>query len=143
MKTIFLLAPLVLFLFLGICNLDIFLVSQSINIFFIFDLEIPVLAMSVVYFWIYVLSIWLLVQFSDFFKIRGQKKAHHEINSLKAELYDKQEQLITKITQEFKDENTKNMTIFRSENEKISSQIMFDLESLKNKNNEKKIQKSL
>lgn len=141
MKTIILLAPLWLFLLFALLNLDIFSHEQKVNIFYIWEFDMPIFIYSILFFSLYVLFIWIIVQFSDFFTVRWKKKSWNQINALKAELYDNQKDLITRLTQEFQDENIKNMRIFKSENEKIITQMQFELSIIKEKLTQRELEK--
>ncbi len=104
----------------------------DINAYIIWDISI--------FFVLYLLIIWLWLKFSDIFNNFKDKKHEKIINKLKAELQDKEPELISNmenkfinIIEDFKEENSKNIKILKKENDKILSNLEYDIGIIKEK----------
>jgi len=85
-----------------------------------------------------VLITWFLIKFSSFFTGLKTKKDETEIKSLKAKLQDWQWELVQKIEEnfynileEYKKINTENIKVLKKENEKIISNLEFEIKNIK------------
>jgi hypothetical protein len=102
--------------------------------------QVPILAYTVVFFASYIIIIWLLLKFSDIFSNIQKSKLENEVNRLKANLQDGQGNILNDIKTEFwkileksQTETKQTIDIFKKENEKIISQLNYEIKGLKDK----------
>lgn len=133
--------PLLIILAIIFLNMDIISIKSDLSIFWIFHLkDIPIVALLTGFFSLYIIIIWILLKFSDIFSFIEKKKMGNEINKLKAELQDKQGELLEKITEDFqkilesfKEENEKTLKTLKWENERTLTQMDYDVKIIKEK----------
>jgi len=132
------LLPILLYVILIIINKDLLNIKETINFFWIADIPMYIIGVISIFFVLFLLIIWLGLKFSDILGDFKNKKHEKIINKLKAELQDKEPEVITniesrfdKIVEEFKDENRKNIKILKKENDKILSNLEYDIKSIK------------
>jgi len=134
------LLPVLLYVILIIINKDILSIREPINFFWIADIKAYLIWDISIFFVLYLLIIWLGLKFSDIFNSFKSKKHEKIINKLKAELQDKEPELLSniedrfeKVIEKFKEENNKNIKILKKENEKILSNLEYDIKTIKEK----------
>ena len=133
--------PLLIALAIVFLNMEIISIKSDLSIFWIFKLkDIPIFALLTGFFSLYIIIIWILLKFSDIFSFFEKKKMGNEINKLKAELQDKQGELLESITDDFqkvfdnfKNENEKTLKTLKGENERTLTQIDYDVKIIKEK----------
>lgn len=135
-----LLIPAFLYISIALTNIDLLSKTETINIYWLYDLELPILLFSVIFFIIYIIIIWLFISFSDLFWDYKKSKLNWEIIDLKSQLQDWQSKLIDSINNNFKevlDEfRTTNDTMilkYKKENEKVLSNLEYEIKSIKDK----------
>jgi len=140
LANILFLLPILLYVVLVIINKDILSIRESINFFWITDINAYLIWDISIFFVLYLLIVWLWLKFSDILGDFKNKKYEKIINKLKAELQDKEPEVISnienkfdKIVEEFKEENSKNIKVLKKENEKILSNLEYDIKTIKDK----------
>lgn len=132
--------PAFAYLALLVLNLDIFKASTEINFFFITTFQIPVVIFISIFFILYILLIWVWFNFSSIFSSLKTKRLEKEVFDLKSKLLNKQGELIKNIENHFEDvlgkfktESDKKLELYKKENDKIVSNIEYEMKSLKEK----------
>ncbi len=133
--------PLFVYLFIALLNPTILFQTSDIHLFWFFEMkQIPILAYTVVFFASYIIIIWLLLKFSDIFSNIQKSKLENEVNRLKANLQDGQGNILNDIKTEFwkileksQTETKQTIDILKKENEKIISQLNYEIKGLKEK----------
>ena len=136
MKFLFLL-PALLYLGLLILNLWIFSASYEVNFFWIARFEISVILFATIFFILYIILLWVWFQFFWIFKDAEVRKLDNENGKLKEKLLSGQWELISQIEERLQDtlhslqwENDKNLERYKKENEKVISNIIFEIKNL-------------
>lgn len=129
--------PLILFLIMMLFNMSLLGINQNISIPFLYSGETPIVLWIVSYFVLYVLSLWATFKFSNFFSWLKKEKLGGEINDLKAELYDKQWNLISSIKKEFQTtlesleiEAEKDRKTYKAQTDKVLNNLQFEITQL-------------
>ena len=137
---VLLLLPAFIYISIAFTNIDLLSKTETINIYWLYDLNIPILLFSVIFFILYVVVIWVFLNFSDLFSVYKKNKSDKEILELKSKLQDWQSELIDSINNNFKQileetkkENEVLLLKHKKENEKILSNLEYDIESIKEK----------
>jgi hypothetical protein len=87
---IFLLLPIFLYAVLFILNRDLVQIQERINVFWLWDINVPIVSVITLFFVIYIVIIWLLFKFSHIFLFMKKKRLETKVSNLKAELQDGQ-----------------------------------------------------
>lgn len=134
------LLPLLVYLIILLGNYDVLTQSYQINIFWISQLEFPFLLFTIIFFSLYCMILWGIFRFSGLFSLYQSHKQGQTIDALKAELHDKQPQLIADIENKFQDilakmndQHQKDITTLKRENDKILSRLDVEVKTLKEK----------
>jgi len=134
------LLPILLYVVLVIINKDVLSLKETINFFWIADVNAYLIWDISIFFVLYLLIIWLWLKFSDILGSFKNKKYEKIINKLKSQLQDKEPELINnleerfdKVIEEFKEENRKDIKILKKENEKILSNLEYEIKIIKEK----------
>lgn len=137
---VLLLLPAFIYISIAFTNIDLLSKTETINIYWLYDLNIPILLFSVIFFILYVVVIWVFLNFSDLFSDYKKNKSDKEILELKSKLQDWQSELIDSINNNFKQileetkkENEVLLLKHKKENEKILSNLEYDIKSIKEK----------
>lgn len=132
--------PAFLYLVLLVINLDIFKASTEINFFWITRFHIPVVIFISLFFILYIILIWVGFNFSNIFSGIKTHKLEKEVFDLKSKLLDKQGTLLESIEKHFdgilvkqKEESDKKLELYKKENEKIVSNIEYEMKNMKEK----------
>lgn len=132
-----LLLPALLYLGLLILNLGIFSATHEINFFWIVRFDIPVILFSTIFFILYIIVLWLWFQFLGIFKDAEVKKIQEENYKLKEQLLWHQWELITEIESRFTEaletlhtEAEKKLELYKKENEKLVTNMNYDIKVL-------------
>lgn len=121
---ILLLLPVVLYIALGVFNLDLLSESQTINIFNFMDIAAPTLLYSSIFFVAYLVLIFLIFDLKWVFQNKKIDNLEAEVFGLKSKLYDEREDILKEFINDYKsklDNFTKEQTAlfekFKSESE--------------------------
>ena len=102
--------------------------------------NIPIVLFVTIFFTLYIILVWMLLQFSNIFTYFKTKKLEGQVDKLKAELHDGQWNLVEQISKSFeemfsifKKESTDMIKSLRSENEKYITQTQYDIKAIKDK----------
>jgi len=137
---ILILIPLLIYILLLLVNKDILSLDASVNFFWIYKTEIQVVLYISLFFISYILILWWLFKFSNFFADHKNKKQNEEILKLKAKLSEQTPELINGIKnildeklEEFKQEANKKLELTKKETEKVLGNLEYEIKTLKEK----------
>jgi hypothetical protein len=88
------LIPLLIYILLLLINKDSLLLETEVNFFWIYKNQIQIVTYISLFFVSYLLILWSLFKFSNFFADHKTKKQNEQINELKAKLADQTPELI-------------------------------------------------
>ncbi len=132
--------PAFAYLALLILNLDIFKASTEINFFWITSFNLPVVIFISIFFILYILLIWIGFNFSNIFSGIKTRRLEKEVFDLKSKLLNKQWDLLKNIENHFEDildkfksECDKKLEAYKKQNEKVVTNIEYEMKSLKDK----------
>lgn len=133
--------PLLWYLIIFAINRPLWTLNGNVSFLWMYNIDaIPVVLVISIFFSIYIIIVWLLLQFSNIFTQFKTKKLEGQVDKLKAELLDGQWSLVDQITKSFeemfdvfKKESTDMMKTLRSENEKYITQTQYDIKAIKDK----------
>ena len=137
---IILLSPVLIYVILLLINSDLLAKKENVNIFWIWDLQMPVIAIISVFFVAYIFLMYFSWKFSSFFTDHKLKKLEEENLKLKAKLSD----LIPEITktidektkkmiEEIKTLTDKSLELHKKETNKVLGNLEFEIKDLKEK----------
>jgi len=134
------LIPLLIYILLLLINKDILSLNTEINFFWIYKAEIQIILYITLFFVAYLIILWSLFKFSNFFADHKTKKQNEQINELKAKLADQTPELINWIQnildsklEEFKQEANKKIELAKKETEKVLGNLEYEIKTLKDK----------
>lgn len=134
---IILLLPILLYLIILLFNNELLNIKWNLNLFFI-SFEVNIITFISAFFVLYILIIYFIFKFSTFFVTNKNKNLNDKMNKLKADMFDKEPILLEKIEQKFEeilrkswDKNRDNIEIMKKENEKIITNLNYDLKVIK------------
>ena len=135
-----LLSPVLIYVILLLINSELLSEKNTVNLFWITDVDLPVITLISLFFVSYIVVMYSLFKFSNFFTQHKNKNLTWEVNALKAEMQDNQPKLLEAIEKKFWDileksnaENKKNIDILKKENEKVVTNLTYDLKMIKEK----------
>ena len=99
---ILLLLPVVLYIALGVFNLDLLSESQTINIFNFMDIPAPTLLYSSIFFVAYLVLIFLIFDLKWVFQNKKIDNLEAEVFGLKSKLYDEREDILKEFINDYK-----------------------------------------
>ncbi len=136
---IILLSPVLIFVVLLLINNDLLGIKWNVNLFFT-SFETPIVAFMAIFFVGYIIIMYCLFKFSNFFVSHKNKNLTGEVNKLKAEMIDRQPKLIKSMEEKFAEILTKSdeshresISILKKENEKVVTNLTYDLKIIKEK----------
>jgi len=134
--------PAFLYLILLVINLGIFKTTTEINFFWLTSFNIPVVIFVSIFFILYILLLWVGFNFSNLFTNIKTKKLEKEVFDLKSKLLNKQGELLKNIENhfeevllKFKTDSDKKLDLYKKENDKIVSNITYEMKTLGDKIN--------
>lgn len=137
---IILLSPVLIYVILLLINSQLLAKKEIVNIFWIWDLEIPIIAIISVFFVVYIFLMYFSGKFSSFFISSKNKGLEEEKMKLKAKLSDqipeiekKMDEKFSKILEEFKEIWNKNLELHKKETSKVLWNLEFEIKELKKK----------
>lgn len=98
---ILLLLPILLYISLIVFNLDLLKDSQIINIFNLFELNIPAFLYSSIFMVAYLIFVFIVFDLRWAFLHRKIRKLENDVFSFKSMLYDEREDILKKFIQEY------------------------------------------
>ena len=142
---IVLLSPVLIYVVLLLINSNLLSVREDISIFWIWNINAPVIVLISVFFVTYIFLMYFSWKFSTFFSTHRNKKLEEENIRLKAQLSD----LIPDITKnlddkikvlvgEFKVLTDKSLELHKKETTKVLWNLEFEIKDLKEKINKEK-----
>ena len=134
-----LLLPLLIYVIILLANSKLLSTKAEINLFFT-SFEINIVTFISIFFVLYILMIYLIFKFSNFFVSHKNKNLSEEVNKLKAEMQDREPKFLENIENKFSEileksakENKQNIDILKKENEKVVTNLTYDLKIIKEK----------
>jgi len=134
-----LLFPLLIYVIILLANSKLLSTKAEINLFFT-SFEINIVTFISIFFVLYILVIYLIFKFSNFFVSHKNKNLSEEVNKLKAEMQDREPKFLENIENKFSEileksakENKQNIDILKKENEKVVTNLTYDLKIIKEK----------
>jgi len=134
-----LLLPLLIYVIILLANSKLLSTKAEINLFFT-SFEINIVTFISIFFVLYILVIYLIFKFSNFFVSHKNKNLSEEVNKLKAEMQDREPKFLENIENKFSEileksakENKQNIDILKKENEKVVTNLTYDLKIIKEK----------
>lgn len=134
------LSPILVYLILLLLNSNLLSKKETVNIFWIFQPELPIITIISVFFIAYIFLLYFSEKFSSFFAWNKNKKLQDEILNLKAKLADEREKLIEDLRKEFlnnlesfKEISNKNLELSKKETSKVLWNLEFEIQTLKEK----------
>jgi len=144
---IILLFPLLIYVIILLINNQLLNTKAEINLFFT-SFEINIVTYISIFFVLYILIIYSVFKFSNFFVSHKNKNLSDEVNKLKAEMQDKEPKLLEKIEKKFEEileksqkQHKESIDILKKENEKVLTNLTYDLKMIKEKVEKINIQK--
>lgn len=134
---ILLLLPAFIYVIIIFMNTGLLSIKHNLNIFWIYEIELPLIAFITIFFVLYILFIWLVLKFTNLFSSIKNKKLEKEIWDLKSKLLDWQENLLEWINKNFEailkkslDENDKRLNLYKKENDKVVWNLEYKMDSI-------------
>ena len=134
------LSPILIYVVLLLLNSNLLSKKETINVFWLFELELPIIAIISVFFIAYIFLLYFSEKFSLFFAWNKNKKLSQEVLELKAKLSDGTPKLIEEIKKEFatniesfKEISNKNLELHKKETSKVLWNLEFEIKGLKEK----------
>ncbi len=120
---IILLSPVLVYVVLLLINSELLSEKTTVNLFWLAEVELPLITLISVFFVGYIMILYSLFKFSNFFVAHKNKNLTWEVNALKAEMQDKEPKLLEAIEKKFWEileksnaENKQNIDILKKEN---------------------------
>jgi len=137
---IILLSPVLIYVILLLINSDLLSKKETVNIFWIWDLEMPVIALISVFFVAYIFLMYFSWKFSTFFIWHKNKSLEEENLKLKAKLSElipdinkNLDEKIKFLVEGFKDLTDKSLDLHKKETSKVLWNLEFEIKELKEK----------
>ena len=134
-----LLLPLLLYVIILFANNQLLSTTAEINLFFT-SFEINIVTFISIFFVLYILVIYWIFKFSNFFVSHKNKNLSDEVNNLKAEMQDREPKLLENIEKKFEkilekanSKHKESIEILKKENEKVITNLTYDLKIIKEK----------
>ena len=140
LSTVLFFLPVIVFLLFLVLNFPILSYTDEINLFFIATPQSRVILWMAIFFILYTIGLWATFKFTNYFSgIKSDKKTW-EIEHLKAELHDKQPELIERIKQEFwvvieeiKAQSEQDKKAYKTQTDKVLQNLEFEIKALQTK----------
>lgn len=137
---IVLLSPVLIYVVLLLINSELLSEKDTVNLFWITELELPLITLISLFFVSYIIIMYSLFKFSNFFVAHKNKNLNNEVNELKAQMLDREPKLLEAIEKKFWEilekaqaDNKQNIDILKKENEKVVTNLTYDLKMIKEK----------
>jgi len=137
---IILLSPVLFYVVLLLINSDLLAKKENVNIFWIWDVNIPVIAIISIFFVAYIFLMYFSWKFSSFFSDHKLKKLQEENLKLKAEIADlipeitkNIDEKIEKLVEDFKTMTDKSLELHKKETNKVLGNLEYEIQNLKEK----------
>lgn len=134
-----LLLPLLIYVIILLVNNELLNIKWNINLFFT-SFEINIVTFISMFFVLYILIIYWILKFTNFFVNNKNENLLKKVNELKADMQDKEPKLLEKIENKFSEileksqkQNKENIDILKKENEKVITNLTYDLKIIKEK----------
>ncbi len=134
------LLPILLILIILLLNRHVLWVVEEISLFWLFEIQIPVISFTIIFFIWYIMLVYVYFRLSWVFVSYKNNKQASEIEKLKSKLYEERPLLVEDLKNEFAnilesyDEKAwVNLEKYKKENEKVISNLAFEIKLLKEK----------
>jgi len=98
---IVLLSPVLIYVVLLLINSELLSEKDTVNLFWITELELPLITLISLFFVSYIIIMYSLFKFSNFFVAHKNKNLNNEVNELKAQMLDREPKLLEAIEKKF------------------------------------------
>lgn len=137
---ILLLFPILLYVILLLINNDLLSQENSVNIFWITTLELPIISIISLFFVLYVFIIYFSWKFSSFFINNQNKNLEEEKLILKSKLADQIPEINKQVSEqfwktleEFQNISNKNLELHKNKTEQILENLGIEIKNIKEK----------
>ena len=134
-----LLLPLLLYVVILLINNELLSTKAEVNLFFA-SFEINIVTFISIFFVLYILIIYWIFKFSNFFVSHKNNNLQNKVNELKAQMQDREPKLLENIEKKFSEilekaqkQNKENIEILKKENDKVVTNLTYDLKIVKEK----------
>lgn len=135
---ILLLSPVLIYMVLLLINTNLLVKKENISIFWIWDLEIPLISIISLFFIVYIFLMYFSWKFSTFFSNHRNKILEEENLKLKAQLSDlipdinkNLDEKIKTLVDNFKDLTDKSLELHKKETIKVLWNFELEIKNLK------------
>jgi hypothetical protein len=135
---VILLSPILVYVILMFINLGLLSQKAEVNLFWLWSGEISIITIISFFFVSYIMIMYSLFKFSNFFAHNKNKNLTEEINTIKAKMQDREPKLLEKIEKKFEkilaksqEQNHTNIKVLKKENEKVITNLTYELQSIK------------
>ncbi len=142
---IILLSPILVFIILLLINSSLLIETQTVNIFWIWEMKLPVVALISLIFLVYVVLMYFSWKLTNFFTNNRNKNLEQENLELKGKLSDLIPDInknldwkIKILVDDFKSLTDKSLELHKKETSKVLGNLEFEINDLKEKINNQK-----
>ena len=135
---VILLSPVLTYVVLLLINSELLVKKETVNVFWILELELPVIALISVFFVVYIFLMYFSWKFSTFFTNNKNKNLEEEKIELKAKLSEqipeiekRMNEKFSKVLEDFKEVGNKSLELHKKETSKILWNLEFEIKNLK------------
>lgn len=137
---IILLSPVLIYVVLLLINTELLTKKEIVNIFWIWDFQMPVISIISIFFVWYIFLMYFSWKFSSFFSNHRNKVLEEENLKLKAQLWDlipditkNLDKKIKVLVDDFKTLTDKSLELHKKETSKVLWNLEFEINDLKEK----------
>ena len=134
--------PILIYVVLLLINSNLLLQKEAVNLFWITEIEVPLISLITLFFIIYMFILYFSGKFSLFFTNSKIKSLENDKLELKSRLFDQIPDLertidekYTIILDEFKNISNKNLELHKKETSKVLGNLEFEIKNIKEKIN--------
>lgn len=134
-----LLLPLLLYVIILFINSKLLGTTAEVNLLFT-SFEINIVTFISIFFVLYILILYSIFKFSNFFVSHKNSNLRNEVNKLKADMQDREPKLLENIEKKFEEilekansKHKESIEILKKENEKVITNLTYDLKIIKEK----------
>ena len=134
------LLPILLLLSLLLINRHLLSINETVSIFWLTEVTIPIISFSIIFFVSYVIIVYIYLRLSNVVTWFKNNRLESQVDKLKSKLYEERPQLVEELKKEFtenielyKDLREKDINTYKKENEKVMSNLSYDVKTIKEK----------
>ena len=137
---ILVLLPILILLSLLLINRHLLWINETISIFGLTEINIPIISFSIIFFVWYIITIYIYLRLSNVVTWFKNNRLESQVDKLKSKLYEERPQLVEDLKKEFTDNlelykeiREKEINSYKKENEKLMSNLSYDVKTIKEK----------